>query len=64
MQGLNNLIKMGKVLYLGVSDTPAWVISKANQYARDHGLAPFVSLGSQLCLIAGPIPRTMVCCRA
>ncbi|RSH95711.1 hypothetical protein EHS25_000803 [Saitozyma podzolica] len=42
MQGLNNLVKMGKVLYLGVSDTPAWVISKANQYARDHGLAPFV----------------------
>ena len=43
MQGLNNLIKMGKVLYLGISDTPAWVISKANQYARDHGLSPFVS---------------------
>ena len=31
------------VLYLGVSDTPAWVITKANQYARDHGLAQFVS---------------------
>jgi aryl-alcohol dehydrogenase-like predicted oxidoreductase len=42
MQGLNTLIKQGKVLYLGVSDTPAWVISRANQYARDHGLAPFV----------------------
>jgi len=42
MQGLNNLVKAGKVLYLGVSDTPAWVITKANQYARDHGLAQFV----------------------
>jgi len=42
MQGLNNLVKMGKVLYLGVSDTPAWIITKCNQYARDHGLAPFV----------------------
>ncbi|KAK1921493.1 NADP-dependent oxidoreductase domain-containing protein [Papiliotrema laurentii] len=42
MQGLNTLVRQGKVLYLGISDTPAWVISKANQYARDHGLAPFV----------------------
>ena len=40
--GLNNLVRAGKVLYLGVSDTPAWIVSKANQYARDHGLAQFV----------------------
>ena len=26
----------------GVSDTPAWIVSKANQYARDHALTPFV----------------------
>jgi hypothetical protein len=42
MQGLNALVTSGKVLYLGVSDTPAWVVAKANQYARDHGLAQFV----------------------
>lgn len=42
MQSLNRLVLAGKVLYLGVSDTPAWVVSKANQYARDHGLSPFV----------------------
>ncbi|KAI3402225.1 hypothetical protein diail_154 [Diaporthe ilicicola] len=41
MQSLNNLVVQGKVLYLGVSDTPAWVVSKANQYARDHGLRQF-----------------------
>lgn len=39
------------MLYLGVSDTPAWVVSKANQYARDHGLAQFVcpSMLSSVC---------------
>ncbi|GAM85133.1 hypothetical protein ANO11243_031370 [Dothideomycetidae sp. 11243] len=42
MQALNVLVNQGKVLYLGVSDTPAWVVSKANQYARDHGLRQFV----------------------
>ena len=41
MQSLNQLVSSGKVLYLGVSDTPAWVVSKANQYARDHGLRQF-----------------------
>lgn len=42
MLGLNDLVRSGKVLYLGVSDTPAWIVSKANQYARDHGLRQFV----------------------
>ncbi|WVQ63504.1 uncharacterized protein L199_001657 [Kwoniella botswanensis] len=42
MQSLNDLIKSGKVLYLGVSDTPAWVVSQANEYARNHGLSQFV----------------------
>jgi aryl-alcohol dehydrogenase-like predicted oxidoreductase len=41
MQSLNHLVQSGKVLYLGISDTPAWVVSKANQYARDHGLRQF-----------------------
>ncbi|KAF8166359.1 NADP-dependent oxidoreductase domain-containing protein [Mycena galopus ATCC 62051] len=42
MNGLHNLVVQGKVLYLGVSDTPAWVVSEANRYARDHGKTPFV----------------------
>ncbi|KAI0387985.1 norsolorinic acid reductase [Hypomontagnella monticulosa] len=41
MQSLNQLVLSGKVLYLGVSDTPAWVVSKANEYARNHGLRQF-----------------------
>jgi aryl-alcohol dehydrogenase-like predicted oxidoreductase len=41
MQSLNAVVNSGKVLYLGVSDTPAWVVAKANQYARDHGLRQF-----------------------
>jgi aryl-alcohol dehydrogenase-like predicted oxidoreductase len=31
----------GKVLYIGASDFPAWVVVKANGYARQHGLTPF-----------------------
>jgi aryl-alcohol dehydrogenase-like predicted oxidoreductase len=42
MQSLNDLVVAGKVHYLGISDTPAWVVTKCNQYARDHGLRQFV----------------------
>jgi aryl-alcohol dehydrogenase-like predicted oxidoreductase len=41
MHSLNDLVISGKVIYLGISDTPAWVVAKANQYARDHGLRQF-----------------------
>ncbi|KAI9025398.1 Aldo/keto reductase [Hyaloraphidium curvatum] len=42
MNGLHNLVAQGKVLYLGISDSPAWIVSKANMYARCHGKTPFV----------------------
>ncbi|AJT24636.1 Aad14p [Saccharomyces cerevisiae YJM1388] len=41
MDSLHILIQQGKVLYLGVSDTPAWVVSAANYYATSHGKTPF-----------------------
>ncbi|KAF7291847.1 Aldo-ket-red domain-containing protein [Mycena chlorophos] len=42
MNGLHSLVVQGKVLYLGISDAPAWVVAQANQYAKDHGKSPFV----------------------
>lgn len=41
MQSLHRTVMSGKVLYLGISDTPAWIVSKANEYARQQGLTPF-----------------------
>ncbi|CAI4307810.1 AMP_1a_G0014550.mRNA.1.CDS.1 [Saccharomyces cerevisiae] len=41
MDSLHILVQQGKVLYLGVSDTPAWVVSAANYYAQSHGKTPF-----------------------
>ncbi|KAA1476234.1 aryl-alcohol dehydrogenase [NADP+] [Dentipellis sp. KUC8613] len=41
MTHLHNLVIAGKVLYLGISNTPAWVVSKANAYARLTGKTPF-----------------------
>ncbi|RAK98077.1 Aldo/keto reductase [Aspergillus ibericus CBS 121593] len=41
MHALHNLVTAGKGLYLGISDTPAWVVSSANRYARGNALIPF-----------------------
>jgi len=41
VDSLHILVEQGKVLYLGISDTPAWVVSAANTYAIDHGKTPF-----------------------
>ncbi|KIJ64541.1 hypothetical protein HYDPIDRAFT_132508 [Hydnomerulius pinastri MD-312] len=42
MDGLHNLVAAGKILYLGISDAPAWFVVKANAYAHQHGKTPFV----------------------
>ncbi|THU83563.1 arylalcohol dehydrogenase [Dendrothele bispora CBS 962.96] len=42
MDALHNIVAQGKVIYLGVSDTPAWIVSEANTYARMAGKTPFV----------------------
>jgi len=43
MSSLNDLVRAGKVLYLGVSETPAWVVAQANTIAKYHGWAQFVA---------------------
>lgn len=43
MSVLNDLVREGKVRYLGVSDTPAWVATQAQMTARARGWAPFIA---------------------
>lgn len=41
MDSLDAVVKSGKVLYLGISDTPAYIVSAANAYAKAHGKTQF-----------------------
>ncbi|RYO96016.1 hypothetical protein DL764_007553 [Monosporascus ibericus] len=41
MTHLHTLVTERLVLYLGISDTPAWIVVKANEFARKNGLTPF-----------------------
>jgi len=43
MRALDDLVHAGKVLYIGISDTPAWVVSQANMLADLRGWSRFVA---------------------
>jgi aryl-alcohol dehydrogenase-like predicted oxidoreductase len=43
MRALDDLVRAGKVLYVGISDTPAWVVSQANTVADWRGWSRFIA---------------------
>lgn len=51
MKGLEDLITRGMVHYIGISDTPAWVVSQANTMAQLRGWNQFVGLQIEYSLI-------------
>ncbi len=60
MEGLNNVVKAGKVRYIGISNCFAWQLAKANFYAREHGLTEFISVQGHYNLIAREEEREMI----
>jgi len=44
MRALDDVVRAGKVLYIGISDTPAWIVSRANTMAELRGWSRFVAL--------------------
>ncbi|KAG9017591.1 hypothetical protein FRB90_000633 [Tulasnella sp. 427] len=44
MEALNDVIKAGYARYIGMSSCYAWQFHKMQAYARDHGLAQFISM--------------------
>ncbi|KAJ7718444.1 aryl-alcohol dehydrogenase [Mycena metata] len=60
MDGLHNLVLAGKVLYLGISDSPAWWVVKANDYARANGKTPFVVFQVQYSVLQRDIEREIL----
>jgi len=44
MRAFDDLVRMGKVLYIGISDSPAWIVSQGNTLATLRGWTPFIGL--------------------
>ncbi|KAH8102187.1 aryl-alcohol dehydrogenase [NADP(+)] [Cristinia sonorae] len=60
MDGLHNLVVQGKVLYLGISDTPAHIVADANNYAKYNGKTPFVVYQGMWSLVNRDFEREML----
>lgn len=60
MRGLDDLVRSGKVLYVGISDAPAWIVSQANTLADLRGWSPFVGLQIQYSLIVRSPERDLL----
>lgn len=44
MRALDDAVRDGKVLYIGISDAPSWVVARANTLAEWRGWTPFAGL--------------------
>lgn len=60
MRGLDDLVRSGAVLYVGISDTPAWVVSQANTMAELRGWTPFTALQLRYSLIDRTAERDLL----
>jgi aryl-alcohol dehydrogenase-like predicted oxidoreductase len=60
MAALEDLVRAGKVRYLGVSDTPAWKIVEANMLARFRGWSAFVGLQIEYSLLERSVEQELV----
>ncbi|NHM30232.1 aldo/keto reductase [Neobacillus terrae] len=60
MRAMDDLVRSGKVLYVGISDAPAWVVSEANAIAKLRGWSPFIGLQIQYSLIERTVERELL----
>lgn len=60
MRALDDLISQGKVHYIGISDTPAWIVSKGNTLAELRGWTQFVGLQIEYSLIQRTPERDLI----
>ncbi|GIH82565.1 aldo/keto reductase [Planobispora rosea] len=60
MRALDDAVRAGKILYVGVSDAPAWVVSRANTLAEWRDWTPFAGLQVPYNLLKRDIERELL----
>jgi aryl-alcohol dehydrogenase-like predicted oxidoreductase len=60
MAALEDLVRSGKVRYLGVSDTPAWKVAEANVTARFRGWSAFIGLQIEYSLLERTVEQELM----
>jgi aryl-alcohol dehydrogenase-like predicted oxidoreductase len=60
MRALDDEVRAGKILYVGISDTPAWLIARASTLAQWHGWTAFTGLQAPYSLLRRDIERELL----
>jgi aryl-alcohol dehydrogenase-like predicted oxidoreductase len=60
LRALDDLVRQGKVRYIGCSTLPAWQVVEAQWTARHHGLHRFVACQEEYSLLARGLDREML----
>lgn len=60
MRGLDDLVRAGKVLYVGISDAPAWWTAQANTLAQLRGWSPFIAIQIEYSLIERTVEQELI----
>src|SRR5437899_1202852 len=60
VRSLDDLVRSGKILYVGISDAPAWLISYANAITELRGWSPFIGIQVMYSLIERSVERELL----
>lgn len=60
MRALDDAVRAGKILYVGISDAPAWVVSRANTFATLNRWSPFIGVQVPYSLLQRDIERELL----
>lgn len=60
MRTLDDLVRSGKVRYIGLSDHPAWVCAQAQYEARLHGWNPIVAIQIEYSLVERSVEGELI----
>ena len=60
MAALDDLVRSGKVRYIGFSDTPAWKVTEAQMLARFKNLTPLIALQIEYSLIERSVEGELI----
>lgn len=60
MRALDDLVRSGEVLYVAISDAPAWILAEANTLAQLRGWSKFIGLQLPYSLLDRSVERAML----
>lgn len=60
MRAFDDLVRQGKILHAGISDTPAWVVAHMQTLAQLRSWTPFIALQIEYSLIERTVERDLL----